>query len=80
LYYVGGRNGEAAEEVSIRRSLDLEDRDCKFQPTVGISTVDLFSFHCDYPEEISGFPLKFEIYQTPDLNHPETGEMDHHDR
>ncbi|XP_021941705.1 polycystic kidney disease protein 1-like 3 isoform X2 [Zootermopsis nevadensis] len=38
----------------------------------GFSFVDLFSFHCDYPEQLSGFPLKFEVYQTPDPSHPET--------
>lgn len=79
LFYAGGILGEAAQNVSIRKRLDLGDKECTFDPMEGFSFVNLFSFHCDYPEQLSGFPLKFEVYQTPDPSHPETGEISHHD-
>jgi hypothetical protein len=76
LYCTGGINGSAARQVSVRKSLHLEDEKCTINPTEGISAIDLFSFSCDYPEYSSGFPLKFEIYQTPDPSKPEAGEND----
>jgi hypothetical protein len=61
--------------VTVRKPLHLEDKKCIIDPTEGITAVDYFSFSCDYPEDSSGFPLNFEIYQSPDPGKPETGEV-----
>ncbi|XP_069681274.1 polycystin family receptor for egg jelly-like [Periplaneta americana] len=72
IHVKGGFRGEAALVVTTRRALDLGDRVCTVTPSEGISGVDTFNLDCDYPEEHEGFPVNFEVYQTPDPGDPNT--------
>ncbi|PSN36954.1 hypothetical protein C0J52_15879 [Blattella germanica] len=70
----GGNKGKAEFLVTARRTLEsvLGDGNCKFLPQSGISGFDLFNLTCEYPNTIYGFPLRFELFQVPNISNPDS--------
>ncbi|PSN38940.1 hypothetical protein C0J52_08948 [Blattella germanica] len=74
VFVTGGHSGRAEFVVVVKRALQTElgDKGCVVSPKEGVSGIDYFNCKCDFPEESLGLPLRFELFQAPDLAKPQT--------